>query len=492
MTLKKQVAHGLKWQAITIIGQRLLSLVVFTTLARLLDPSAFGLVALVGVYMFFASMVADQGIGTALVQRQNLEPEHVDTAFWFNSGCSLILCLGTIALARPVSRLFGEPRLAPLLCWSSLLLVINATSAIHGTLFVRAMDFRRPAIRTLVANVAGGAIGVGLAFAGCGVWALVGQQLVAAFAGAVFLWAASDYRPAARFSLPHLRDLFGVSSSILATSFLWFFSSRLDQIVIGRFAGVPALGLYVIAGKVPDLANTVTQQPMTEVSLPALSRLQNDHKQMQKAIYKGMELHALVAFVVFVGIAAVASDLVPLLFGSKWTAASGLCSLLSLSALVNALQIFFYPALMATGGAGNYVFLSVLHALGVLVACVVGIRFGVAWLVVGIIVNNLILVGPAMFYLRNRIGLSPLEHYKPCLVPAVASLFMSAIIWATAHMLPTDIMPALRLTCKVLIGGATYFGCVLLFAPSALRALAQTAGHAFHSSNTLADVSTTT
>jgi len=491
MTLKKQVAHGLKWQAITIVGQRLLSLVVFTTLARLLDPSAFGLVALVGVYMFFASMIADQGIGTALVQRMNLDPEHVDTAFWFNSACAVILCLGTIALARPISLLFHEPQLARLLCWSSLALVFNAMSAIHGTLFIRAMDFRRPAIRTLVANVAGGAIGVGMAVAGYGVWALVGQQLISSLAGAIFIWSASPYRPSARFSLAHLRDLFGVSSSILATSFLWFFSSRLDQIVIGRFAGVPVLGFYVIAGKVPDLANTVTQQPMTEVSLPALSRLQNDHEQMRKAIYKGMELHALVAFAVFVGIATVAPDLVPFLFGSKWAAAGGLCSLLSLSALVNALQIFFYPALMATGGAGNYVLLSVFHAIGVLVACVVGIQFGVTWLVVGIIANNLILVGPSMFYLRNRIGLSPLEHYKPCLVPALASLFMSAVIWTITRVLPTDIVPVLRLACEVSSGGLAYIVCVRLFAPSALRALAQTAGHAFRSSNTLADVSTT-
>jgi PST family polysaccharide transporter len=366
-----------------------------------------------------------------------------------------------------------------LLCWSSLALVFNAMSAIHGTLFVKAMDFRRPAIRTLVANTAGGAIGVSMAFAGYGVWSLVGQQLVSSLAGAIFLWTASSYRPSVRFSMTHLRDLFGVSSSILATSFLWFFSSRLDQIIIGRFAGVPALGLYVIGGKVPDLANTMTQQPMTEVSLPALSRLQNDHQQMRKAIYRGMELNALISFAVFVGIAAVASDLVPFLFGAKWEAARSLCSLLSISALVSSLQVFFYPALMATGGAGNYVFLSVWHAVGALVACLVGIQFGVMWLVVGIIVNNLILLGPSMFYLRNRIGLGPREYYRPCLVPALASLFMAAIVWATPWVLPMNVAPALRLAAKVSLGGIAYVGFVSCFAAAALRQLVKTFGHAF-------------
>jgi O-antigen/teichoic acid export membrane protein len=479
MTLKAQVAHGLKWQTITIIGQRLLSLVVFTTLARLLQPSAFGLIGLVGVYLTFVGMFADQGIGQALVQRHDLEPEHMDAAFWFNNGCALLLCLGTIALAGPVARMFHEPRLAPLLRWSSLGLVINATSAIHGTLFVKAMDFRRPAIRTLIANFAGGAVGVGLALAGCGVWALVGQQLVSALAGAVFLWTASSYRPSARFSLAHLRHLFDVSSSILATSFLWFFSSRLDQIVIGRFAGVPALGLYVISGKVPELANTITQQPMAEVSLPALARLQNDHRKMQNAIYRGMELNATVSFVVFVGIAAVAPDFVPLFFGAKWAAAAPLCSLLSLYALVNALQVFFHPSLLASGGAGNYVFLNVWHAVGVLAACVIGIQFGVTYLVLGLIVNGLIVAVPALLFLRARIGLSPLGYCKPCLVPAAASLFMAVMIWAAAWVLPSNITPLLRLACKVSVGGTAYLGFILLFAPAALRQLVETFGHAF-------------
>ena len=147
--------------------------------------------------------------------------------------------------------------------------------------------------------------------------------------------------------------LLGVSSSVLSTSLLWFFSSRIDQIVVGRIAGVPALGVYVIAGKVPELAKVVTHEPMAHVSLPALSQLQNNHKRMRAAVYSGMELNALLSFAVFVGIAAIAPELVSILFGTKWAGAGVLCSLLSIYALVNALQVFFHPTLLASGGAGG-------------------------------------------------------------------------------------------------------------------------------------------
>lgn len=479
MTLKAQVAQGLKWQAINIIGRQLLSLVVFATLARLLEPSAFGLMALIGVYLTFVGMFADQGIATALVQRLNLKPAHLDTAYWFNVGCAIILCLGTIALAGPVSTLLGEPRLAPLLQWSSLVLVVGAVSAVHATLFVKAMDFRRPAVRTLVASVAGGAVGVSMALAHYGVWALVGQQLAASFAGTVFLWAASPYRPSAKFSLTHLRELLGVSSSIFTTTLLWFFASRLDQIVIGRFAGVPALGLYVIAGKVPETAKIVTHQPMAAVSLPALSRLQNDHGRMREAIYSGMELNAIWSFAIFVGLATIASDLVPLLFGTKWAAAATLCSLLSLYALVNALQVFFHPSLIASGGAGRYVLLNVWQAVGVLVACVAGIQFGVKYVVLGLIINNLIIAVPSLLFLRNRIGLSPLRYCKPCFVPACASLFMVSLIYLAGNLLPVGFPAISRLACKVALGASAYLAFMLVFERSLLIKLIAMARHAF-------------
>ena len=478
MSLKTQVARGLKWQAASIVGKQILSLVVVTTLARMLEPSAFGLVALVGVYLGFVTMFVDQGIGVSLIQRQDLKPEHTDAAFWFNLGCAVILCLGTMALAGPVSELFKEPRLVPLLRWSSLGLVIGASSEIHATLFTKAMDFRRPVIRALIASAVGGAMGVGMALAGCGVWSLVGQQLTGAIAGSIFLWSMSTYRPSLRFSLPHLRELFGFSSLAFVTSILWYFSTRLDQIIIGRFAGMPMLGLYAIAGKIPSVANTVTQQPLAIVSLPSMSRLQDDHGKMRQIVYQGVELNAVISFAIFVGLAAVASDLVPLLFGAKWAGAAVLCSLLSLYALIEVLQGFFYSILLASGGIGKYVWLSVFQTTGVLVACLVGIQLGVNYLVLGLILNSLVIAIPALLFLRNRIGLSPLNYCKPCLMPALASLFMVGVIWSMSAMLPADTTPVLRLVCKVTVGAIAYLGFMLIFRRASLIKLLDIGGHA--------------
>src|SRR6202012_3333867 len=110
------------------------------------------------------------------------------------------LCISTIALANRIAHLIGEPKLTPLLRWASIGLLITSLSTIQGRLFTKGMDFRRPALRIFVANLSGVIVGVGMALAGYGVWALIGQQLAAAIAGTTFFWISSDYRPSLTFS----------------------------------------------------------------------------------------------------------------------------------------------------------------------------------------------------------------------------------------------------------------------------------------------------
>jgi O-antigen/teichoic acid export membrane protein len=469
MSLRGRISKSLKWQAINIVGRQILSLVVFTTLARILDPAAFGLLALISIYSYFASMLADLGLGTALVQRKTLERAHLDTAFWFNLGCNTLLCVATMIFAAPISMWLGEPMLTPLLRWASIGLMFGAMASVQSTLFVKDLDFRRPTIRALIGNVVGGCVGVAMALAGYGVWSLVGQLLAASFAASAFVWMSSKYRPSLSFSLRHLRELLAVSSSVFANALIWFLSSRLDQIVIGKLAGAPALGLYVVAGKIPEMVKAATQQPVVEVSVPALAQLQDDYPKMREAIYRGMELNSFVIFPLFLGIAATSRDLVPFLFGTKWSEAGNLCALLSIYSLVNALQLFFYPALLAAGVTGKYVALNLIQTLGVFVACLAGVQWGTQHLVLALTLNSVIISVPAIIFLRRRIGLSPLRYWRPCFAPAFGSLLMAAAVWCLQNLLPATVPLILRLVAEIAVGATIY--CAFAFTYSRATAV---------------------
>lgn len=461
MNLRAKAASGLKWQAVEIAGRQLLSLVVFTTLARLLDPSAFGLVAMVGVYLAFVTMFAEQGLGTALIQRKDIEPQHLHTAFWFVNLAGLLVFALSQVLAPWVARLMAEPQLVPLIRWASAALLFGSLTSVHSALFLREMDFRRPAIRTLLANLAGGVVGIGLALGDYGVWALVFQQLTAAAVGAAFIWAVSSYRPKLVFSFTHLRDLIGMSAAVFGSSLLWFISSRADQFFIGRFLGAGSLGFYSVAQRLPDLARNAIAQPIAAVSLPALSRMQGDHERLAKAVYAGMVPVAVVGFPVFLGLAAAAPVLVPLVFGPKWEPSVVLLQLLSIYTLANFLQIFFHPLLIATGGAGSYLLLNVLHAAGTVSACFLGAYWGASWLVAGMILNTCFVAVLAFKYLVRRVGLSWLPYWRPCLFPAVAGSIMAVAVISLGD-LAKILGPAPTAVLQIASGAAIYTGLIFV------------------------------
>ncbi len=134
MTLRSAAIHGVFWSAAEKWGRYLISFAVFTLLARLLDPHAFGLAALAWVYISCMDGLAGQGFDTAIIQRKQLDPEHLDTAFWSHIALGAAFMLLTAALAGPIERLFGEPGLAPVLRWLSLSFLISSLNRVQVAL----------------------------------------------------------------------------------------------------------------------------------------------------------------------------------------------------------------------------------------------------------------------------------------------------------------------------------------------------------------------
>jgi O-antigen/teichoic acid export membrane protein len=461
--LQAKAARGVKWQMIEIAGRHVVSLFVFTALARLLDPPSFGLVALVALYLSIASILNEQGLVTALIQRSRLEREHLNSAFWFKCFSACVLCAVTIIFAGPLAALFKEPRIAPLLRWASLTLVIDATARVHAALFMKNLDLRRPALRTLLANLIGGIVGVVMALSGCGVWALVGQQLAASITGATFLWLASDWRPQMQFSWPHLKELMGMGTAISVTALIRVVSGGADRFCIARYLGSGVLGHYAIAGKFVELICSALYQPAMAVAQPALAMLQHDRPRYMNALYKAMSLNAIVTFPVLIGLAVVARDAIPLLFGAKWQEAAPILQLMTIYVLTQGVQVFFQSMLLAVDKPAALLTLNVMTAAGGVVACVIGVQYGIRGILFGLTVNSILMGGITFVYLASRLRLSIAAFWKPCLWPAVAVLcmvaatyFVRAELWAAAS--------SVRLIAQIASGAAVYCGIVTLFA----------------------------
>ena len=166
MDLRRKAFKGVYWSAIQNWGSHIISLMVFLVLARLLKPEAFGLVALASVFIAFVQIFIHQGFSLALVQQSDLQLGHLDTAFWVSVLIGGIVTAIGIAFADLLAAFFHEPRLTPVIQWLSLSLLFGSLSSTPQAILQRRLAFRSLAIRSLVAAIIGGAVGLSMAKSG--------------------------------------------------------------------------------------------------------------------------------------------------------------------------------------------------------------------------------------------------------------------------------------------------------------------------------------
>lgn len=389
---QQKIIRGIVWTALQNWGGQFGSLLVFFVLARLLQPEDFGLVALANVFLAFIQIFLNQGFPQALIQQQQqLEAEHINTAFWTNlvSGC--VLTLLCVILAPFVADAFDQPQLTPILRCFSLLLLINSFTDVQEALLQRQFKFKFVALRSLLGLFLGGIAGVVAALSGLGVWSLVVQQLVYESVGAIVLWRASDWRPQLQFSWPHFHRLFGFGINILAFNFLGFINTRSDDLLIGYFLGPVALGYYSIAYRILKIMVQLLIDTVNQVALPTFSRLQSDLSAFRSTFYKATQLTSLIAFPCFLGVAVLAPDIVPLLFGKQWAPSVPVLQWLSIAGVFSSVSRFKGAIFMAMGKPSWRVWIGLLASALNIAFFTFAVRWGIAAVGLAYLVRTVIM-----------------------------------------------------------------------------------------------------
>jgi len=347
--LQGRVTRGLGWTFLDQWGRQLLNLIVFIVIARLVAPEDIGVVALATVFVAFAQIFIDAGLGDALVQRRVLTRAHIDTAFWISVGTGAALAAGVILLAIPLGVLLGEPRVTPVLQVLSISFVLYAASSIQMSLLRRELALRSLAIRALLAVGGGAAVGITLAFLGFGPWALVGQQLAAATLSVLTLWRVSPWRPGGQVSRAHFRELFGFGLNIVGTDILTFLSKRTDNLLVGLYLGTAALGFYTVAYRILDSSQALLAGIGGKVAFPAFSQLQHDRVRLGNAFLRVSRVTSAFVMPGFVALALVAPELIVVLFGARWAEAGPPAAALFAVGIAYAIGHFSGAALNAAG-----------------------------------------------------------------------------------------------------------------------------------------------
>jgi O-antigen/teichoic acid export membrane protein len=368
--------NALKWSFVMTWGRRGFATVFLVLLAAILGPEAYGVVTLAAVYILLLELFVEQGISTALVQRETLDDEHLDTAFWMNLAWAVLFAGVSIALAGFWARANGTPQLEPIIDVLSITIILDALTLVQQAQLQREMAFKKLAMRTNVATVISGIVGVSLALTGAGAWALVAQQLTYAAASTVLFVAIVRWYPKLRFSLHHARELLGFSVDVFFANLAGFLSRRGDILFMGLFFSPVVVGTYRLADRLVDTVLELCVRPVSVISLPHFSRLQQDPARLRRSVAACMRLTILLAVPTMLAMAGCSKYILGVL-GSKWSAGVTALELLAIVGVVKALIVFTGPLLFALAKARiRAAMLWAQAALSVAVVVVAGLVFG--------------------------------------------------------------------------------------------------------------------
>lgn len=462
---KTRFIHGVSWSAVQRIGSQAIQFVVFLLLARLLEPKAFGLLSLALVYVTFLQIFVEQGFGDAIIQRREIDGVYLDTAFWANLLAGVVFCAVGSAAAGPVARVFGQPELAPILRWLSLLFPLNALTVVPQCLLRRALGFQSLALRSVVQFAAGGLVAVTMACRGASVWSLVGLQLVSGAVGVLVLWRATDWRPRLRMSRACLQELAWFGGNVTGVNVLNLINRQADNLIIGYFLGPVALGYYAIAYQILVSVSSLLVGTINNVALPLFARMQHDPARLRASILRMTSLTCIVAAPVFYGISALGPETITLFFGSKWAASVPSLQVLCLIGLLYAGFYFHGPILTALGKPQWNLFLNALQATGNCAAFLIGVRWGILGVAVAYVLRAYLMAPIHLWVLQREAALEPRVYLKQFVPAGLASTAMMlsviAIKTATAGALPAAGVFAL----SVAGGGAIYLLVLLALQP---------------------------
>ncbi len=473
---QRGAVHGVFWTAIQSIGVRLFSLLVFIVLARLLSPSDFGLLAMAGVFVALGDALVAQGFGTAITQREELEPEHESTAFWTNLLAGIGLGGLLWAAAPSIAGLYGQAELTSVIRWLSLALPLRGAVAVPVGLLQRRFEFRALAIRSVSAALVGGVAGVLAAVWGWGVYALVVQQLVGATLDVIVVWSAAAWWPRLVFSMRHLKDLIGFSSYLLASGLLGLVSRRADDFLIGMVLGDVALGIYAVAYRGLQILEQVLAKTGTVVAFSAFSRLQGQPERMREAFYQSTRAASVITMPVFVGVSMLAPFAVPLVFGEQYTQSGQVLQVLALIGVLHGVSYFDFAVYMGVGRPEVVLKLLAVNTVANVILFFVVAPWGIVAVAAAYVARAYVLLPLNLLALRAAIGISTRRYFANFIPALGACLAMGVAIWLVAQLGLPDLP---RLLASIATGGLVYLLTLQRVAPALVQDLRSKIGLLF-------------
>lgn len=433
-SLKEKTVKGVMWSSLDRFSTQGIQFVFSILIARLLLPSDYGIVAMLGIFLAISQTFIDSGFGTALIRKIDRTETDYCTVFYFNIVVGLFF-YGVLWCASPwIASFYNIPLLENVTKVLSLTFVFSSFSGIQNARLSIAIDFKTRAKISVIVTLLTGVVGLWMAYSGYGVWALVVQSVFSSLLRSVLLWIYVRWMPRLIFSWKSFRELFSFGSKLLASALLDTTYNNIYPLVIGKFFSSSTLGIYARADGLAQYPSSNITGALQGVTFPVLSSIQNEPERLSNAYKRLLRLSAFIVFPLMVGLAAVADPLIRLVLTDKWEGAIYLLQIICFSMMWYPIHAINLNLLQVKGRSDFFLKLEIIKKIqGVIILCAT-IPLGIVAMCYGRIVGSLLSLVYNTYYTKRLIGYGYWAQMKDLLHILAHSMVMGCIVWLVVQV----------------------------------------------------------
>lgn len=457
--IKEKVLSGLVWT----FGERILaqgvSFVLSIILARILMPNEYGIIAMVMVFINIANVFTSTGFGESLVQKKNADDLDFSTVFYCTLSLSVVIYIILFICAPYIADFYHTKEIVLVLRVLSLKIIFSSIATVQHAYVQKQMIFKKFFFSTLGGTIVSGVLGIMLAYAGAGVWALVAQYLINTIIDIIVLFVTVPWRPRLLFSLDRAKCLMNFGWKLVAANLINAVYNELRSLIIGRSYSSAALAYYNKGNQIPALAITNIDTAIGTVVFPAMSEAEN--KERLKAIgRRAMKTTSYIILPIMIGLIVVSRPLIILLLTEKWENCIIFMQILCLYWMTQPIQTANWQIIKAVGRSDLCLRLEFLKkGIGVIMV-IVAMEFGVVAIAISAAAFGVVSMIINMLPNKKLINYSIQEQLLDVIPSLLASLAMGVIIYIISFIeMPTVVL----LIIQVILGMSIYVGLSYIF-----------------------------
>lgn len=450
-----KVVKGLFWRFLERFGAQGVSFVVSIILARLLDPTVYGTVAIVTVILSLLQVFIDSGMGNALIQKKDADELDYSSVFSFNIIFSLILYLVLFFLAPVIAEYYSVQVLVPVVRVLSLTLVFSGVKNVLQAYISKRLEFKKFFFATLWGTIGAAIIGITMAYLGFGVWALVAQYLFNGLVDTIVLWVSCKWHPKIGFDYYRFKKLFSFGWKILVSSLLDTFYTDATQLIVGKVYSPAELAYFNRGRTIPGLAVISINSSLDSVLLPTMSQAQDNAEELRKMTRQFISTGLYIMAPLLIGLAFVSDTLVRVLLTEKWLESVMYIQIYSIVYMFFPIHTANISAIKASGRADLVLKLELIKKIISFLILFATIFISVKAMAYGMllvsIANQIINSWPN----KRLLNYSYVDQLRDIIPSILLALLMGALIAPITLLRMPDIV---TLLVQIFLGAAIYIG----------------------------------